>query len=595
LHAIGLAAVAILAAAAPVVIAWAMKLVLDDVTAGHSTRTVTFGVVLAVTGMAAASVPYLDRYLGAELGRRISVTALARLFLTVERFNGLGRFEQPAFLDRLRVAEDASSTAPRQAVHGFVGSLRGLLTGVGFVASVATLYPAMSVLLVVVSIPVLALETRLSRVRTSVLWRISPTQRREAFYSQLLTGLAAAKETRLFGLGRFFRMRMLAERRSADTAQRETDWRALRVQGGLAVTSTAFTGMALVWMLADAGGGRVSTGDVALFVTAVAAVQGALGALVASLAAMYESILLFDHYLDVVNAAPDLPAARHPRAVGPLRQGIEFRDVWFRYSTGQPWVLRGVSFTVRAGQSVAVVGRNGSGKSTLVKLLCRFYDPEHGQVLWDGVDIRALDVSEFRRRIGVVFQDHMCYDLTAAENIGVGDLELLDRPDLIEQAARKADVHDTVLGLRNGYGTLLSHIFVDPRDSGADTPTNPTESTPAGSGSGLSAGQWQRVALARALLRTRAELLILDEPSSGLDPQSEYDLHAKLVRFRNGRASVLISHRLGAIRDADHIVVLSAGQVSEHGDHEALVSGDGEYARLFALQAEGYRNTAAGL
>lgn len=300
--------------------------------------------------------------------------------------------------------------------------------------------------------------------------------------------------------------------------------------------------------------------------------------MISSAGRTHEAMLLFGHYRHVVEAEPDLALPRgRPRTVRPLREGVELRDVWFRYGDDLPWVLQGVSLTIPAGGAAALVGANGAGKSTLVKLLCRFYDPTRGAVLWDGVDLRELPVEELRRRIGGIFQDYVCYDLTAADNIGLGDPAALGDRDRIVDAARRAGVHEALAALPRGYDTMLSRAF----DTAAhDDP---------GTGVVLSGGQWQRVALARALLRDRTDLLILDEPSAGLDAEAEAELHRLLREHRAGRTGLLISHRLSTVRDADTIVVLSGGRVAEEGPHDALMDAGGLYARLFRLQASGYR------
>jgi ATP-binding cassette subfamily B protein len=267
-----------------------------------------------------------------------------------------------------------------------------------------------------------------------------------------------------------------------------------------------------------------------------------------------------------------------------LKRGIEFRDVWFRYGTEQPWVLAGLDLTIRHGSATALVGLNGAGKSTVVKLLCRLYDPDRGAILFDGVDLRDVAIEELRERIGAVFQDYMEYELTAAENVAVGDLSARDDPDRLVAAASRAGIHEKLAALPAGYDTMLSRTFMTESDAAEDLP-----------GVLLSGGQWQRVALARAFLREGRDLLILDEPSAGLDAQAEHEIHTRLRAHRRNRTSLLISHRLGTIRDADRILVLAGGRLVEDGTHAALIAAGGEYARLFALQADGYQDEPAGL
>ncbi|MEW9529356.1 ABC transporter ATP-binding protein [Microbispora sp. NPDC049125] len=574
------AALTLLTAALPVAIAWLTKLVLDEIAGGHPrvAAAAALGAALAACGVLAALGPQLIQYVRDETGRRVGLVAQDRLFHSAERFVGLARFEDPAFLDRLRMAQQYGGSTPGLVVSAALGVVRTAVTGAGFLVSLLTISPWTALAVVGAAAPTLAAELWLSRRRADMLWRIGPAERREFFFTQLLVDVQAAKELRLFGVGAHLRRLMNAERRSANSERRRTDIRELRVQAGTAILAALAAGGGLLWVLVAAAGGRGGVGDVSLFVAAVAGVQAATAGLVVEWVTAHQQLLLFGHYLAVLDAEPDLPVPAAPRRAGPLRQGIELRDVWFRYSPGHPWALRGVNLTIPHGAAVALVGKNGAGKSTLVKLLCRMYDPERGAVLWDGVDLRELDPAELRGRIGAVFQDYMHYDMSAADNIGLGDLAAMGDRERIETAARRAGVHDTVAGLPRGYDTLLSRIFGEPSEDGEPE-----------AGVHLSGGQWQRLALARAYLRGERDLLILDEPSSGLDAEAEHEIHEGLRQHRHGRTSVLISHRLGAVRDADHLVVLDGGEIVEEGTHAGLLARGGVYARLFELQARGYR------
>ncbi|WP_163509047.1 ABC transporter ATP-binding protein [Fodinicola acaciae] len=568
----------------PVVSVWLTKSVLDGVTShapvGH---LVWLAVALAVIGATAGVAPMVTRYLRGELERRVALSAQDQLFVAVEGFVGLERFENPAFADRLRLAQTAGRTTAQQVLDAGLGMTRSVFTVAGFIGSLAVLSPVMTVAVIAAGAPILVSEFLLSRRKARMLWELEPTARREFFYSELLSGATAAKEVRLFGISAFLRNRMLEQRHATNAATRANERREVGIQGGLALLAALVSGAGLVWAVVAARVDTLSVGDITVFVAASVGVQGALAMLAKDAGAVQQTLLMFDHFLAVTDAGPDLPTPPTVRPLAPLRSGIEFRGVWFRYSDQHDWVLRGVDLWIPRGRSLALVGLNGAGKSTLVKLLCRFYDPSRGSILWDGVDIREIDPAELRRRIGAVFQDYMHYDLLAAENIALGDLDALhDRPRL-RAAAEEAGIHRKLATLPYGYDTMLSRVFTVGSDK--DDPTT---------GVVLSGGEQQRLALARALLRDRCDLMILDEPAAGLDAQAEAEIHQSLRRRRENRTSLLISHRLAAVRDADHIVVLSGGIVVERGDHSALIAENGLYAQLFGMQASGYQAEPVG-
>ncbi|MGW1073318.1 ABC transporter ATP-binding protein [Streptomyces sp. NPDC002537] len=565
--------------ALPVATAWLTKLLLDGLgTGAPSARLIGLGAGLAASGLVAGAVPQVTRYLRTELDRRVGLLAEDRLFTAVEGFTGLGRFENPRFLDRLRLAQGSGGGTPNQAVDGAVGITRAAITIGGFLGSLSVLSPWMTGLVLAAAVPTLASEVAMARRKARTLWEIGPVERRQMFYSELLSSVEAAKEIRLFGTGAFLRGRMLGDRRTANAAKRAVDRREALLQTALGLLAALVSGGGLLWAVTAAHAGTLSSGDVVMFVAAVAGIQSALTTLASEVARAHQALLMFDHYLAVTGAGPDLPTPVRPVALPPLARGIELRDVWFRYSPQHPWVLRGAGLRLRHGQALALVGLNGAGKSTLVKLLCRFYDPDRGAILWDGVDIRTVDVAELRHRIGAVFQDYMHYDMTAAENIALGDLTALDDRPRLQGAAERAGIHARLAALPYGYDTLLSRRFF--MESDKDNPET---------GVVLSGGQRQRLALARAFLRDRRDLMILDEPSAGLDAEAEHEIHTALRQHRGERTSLLISHRLGAVRDADVIAVLEDGRVVEQGSHARLIGAGGRYARLFALQAEGYR------
>nr|WP_051467839.1 ABC transporter ATP-binding protein [Actinomadura oligospora] len=567
---------------APVATAWLTKVALDELTAFHPRMGALAWTAsgIGVLGIAMASSAAVTTYAQGRARRAIGLLSQDRVFAAVNRMNGLARLEDPRFHDRLRLAQQSAEHAPDQLVQMGLSTLQGTLGVIGFVSTLLMINPIMAGAALVAAVPALIAHLMLSRRRAGLLWQTSPGLRRKLFYQMLLSDLQAAKEIRLFGLGGFLHGRMLTELRATNDAEDRLERGVVRVQVFLAALGALLAAVGLVWAVHAAAQRTISIGDVSVFIGALAGLQGGLSVLVQGIATGHQSALVFHHYLTVVDAEDDLAPPASGGEAAPLTGGIELRDVWFRYNEDAPWVLRGLNLTIPHGTSLAVVGLNGAGKSTLVKLLCRFYDPQRGAVLWDGVDIRDIPVAEFRQRIGAVFQDYMDYDLTAAENIGLGDLTAIDDLDRIRTSAERAGVDEIVERLPAGYDTLLSRVF-HAGDEEGDAQVN---------GVHLSGGQWQRLALARGLMRQGRDLMILDEPSSGLDAIAETAVHDRLRELRTGSTSILVSHRLSAVRRADHIVVVQDGRILESGDHTTLMATpDGAYARLFTSQAEGYQ------
>ncbi len=519
----GYLGLALLTGLAPVAIAWLTKLAIDDLVAGSAQRLAGLAAMLLLCTVLAAGAPHWTDYLRANLSREVNARGVDRLFAAVERFGGLSRFEDPVFQDRLRLARQAPGMSG-QLVDSLYQVTRGLLMVSGFAVSLTATNPWMTVAIALAAVPTVVAELRLSRRRADMLWRLGPAERREIFYAELLSGVQAAKEIRLFRIGGWLRARMLAERRFSDRARRQLDRRDAKTQSLLSISTAVVTGGGLAWGFTAVSSGSLTIGGLSMFIAAAAGVQSGLSTLISQYAGCHQQILLFGHYLEVVESPPDLPSGRLD--VAPLAKGIELRDVWFRYSDEHPWVLRGVNLHIPHGSAVGLVGVNGAGKSTLVKLLCRFYDPTRGSILWDGTDIRELSLADLRSRIGVVFQDYVEYDLTARENIAIGDLDALDDEARLVGAAKLAGIHEKLQSLPQGYGTLLSRMFF-----------GISEKAEPGAGVVLSGGQWQRLALARAFLRRDSDLMILDEPSAGLDAEAEHEIHQTITRYRAERTS----------------------------------------------------------
>lgn len=578
----------------PAVTAWLQRDVLNELTsrvAATGTRAapvaphhavaghvILLAAILGGVGVVSAITQYAQTFVQSELQRGLSLLMRERMFQAINSFPGMSRFESPVFADKIQVAQQLSNTTASSLVSGALQAAQSLVTTLGMFGALEVINPVLAGIVACSAVPAIAAQISNGRRRARLEWQRSPAVRRQLFYGRLLSDRDGAKEVRLFGLGSFLRGRMLSEMRSVNAGQRVLDLRVLAIEGSLSLLTAAITAAGAVWVVREAAAGRMSVGDVSLFAIAAVGVQASISGVISRLSGIYQSLLLFGHYVDIVTMGPDLPLAASPRCLPALRRGVEVRDVWFRYDDQHPWVLHGVSLFIPFGHSVALIGLNGAGKTTLVKLICRLYDPVRGSIHWDGTDIREVAPEDLRARIGTVFQDYMAYDLTAAENVGLGDLERLNDAARIREAATHAGVHDKIASLPHGYQTLLSRVFFSNTDK-----ENPE------TGIILSGGQWQRLAVARGFMRSDRDLLILDEPSSGMDAEAEHALHRQLCAIREGKTSLLISHRLGSVHDADEIYVLSGGKITESGTHATLMAAQGEYHRLFTLQASGYQ------
>jgi ATP-binding cassette subfamily B protein len=284
---------------------------------------------------------------------------------------------------------------------------------------------------------------------------------------------------------------------------------------------------------------------------------------IADQALFLTDLLAFFEMQPTIHSKRDsLPAPR------PIVRGFEFRNVSFRYPGTSRLVLNGFNFHLHPGERVALIGENGEGKTTLVKLMTRLYDPVEGQVLLDGTDLREYNLEDLYREIGVIFQDFMRYEMTARENIAVGQIDELNNLPLLQMAANKSMADQVIERLPRDYEQMLGRRF----ESGVD----------------LSGGEWQKVALARAYLRD-AQVLILDEPTAALDARSEFEVFQRFAELTAGKTALFISHRFSTVRMADRIVVLKEGRIAEDGDHEALSKLGGVYAEMFEMQAASYR------
>jgi ATP-binding cassette subfamily B protein len=572
-----MALLTLFSAALPAAQAWAGKLIVDSVVdsigrhvaprAGLMDALPYLALEFALL-LASAVVAQLRRLaehvLDARLSHHIN-SALVRKALALD----LQHFEDPDFYDKLQNARRQADFRALGIINGGFLVVQNIITLLSFAAILLAFNPLIALILFGATIPSFMAQGKYSSLYFRLLTRRAPEARRMNYLERVLTVDTAVKEIKLFGLGEpllqryndlfwkfFAEDEHLARRRSL-----------VGLFWGLVSSASYYAVYA--WIIYEAAGALITLGSMTLYLTLFRQSQGTFQGLFNNINQLYENGLFMDNVFGFLELTPQMSQAQRPAPMPPqIAHGIEFRRVWFRYPDREEWALRDVSLTIRPGEKLALVGPNGAGKTTLIKLLTRLYDPTEGQILLDGVDLRQYDLNELRRRIGVIFQDFVKYQLTARENIGFGQIERLNDAGQVRFAAERGGADEVVAELPEGMETMLGRWFAK--------------------GHELSGGQWQKMALSRAFMRD-GEVLVLDEPTASLDAEREYEIFQRFRELANGKIAVLISHRFSTVRMADRIAVIENGQISELGSHAELVAQGGTYARLFELQAEGYR------
>lgn len=478
-------------------------------------------------------------------------------------------FERPQFYDLIQQVQREAAFRPVGMVQTAFGLIRGILTFLSLLALLVNLEWFIAVAALLSPIPAFVSSARYGWQGYQMMRWQSPLRRMMNYLTALLTTDTYNKEVKLFTLGDFFIERFAALFGRYYAEQRGLVIRRYIAGAGWSMLTVLTNGLTFLYVAYRALAGSISVGGLTMYVQAASGVSQAFTGVLGGLQSMYEHQLYLKTLFELLDFQPSVRAPEHPIPVRrPIQQGIEFRHVSYTYEGKDAPALDDVSFSIAPGETVAIVGHNGAGKTTLVKLLARLYDPQAGEVLIDGHDVREYDPDALRGEFGVLFQDYVTYQFTARENIGVGRVERLDDTPAIATAADKSGASGVIEGLPEGYETVLGKWF----DGGVN----------------LSGGEWQKVALGRAFMR-EAQILILDEPSAALDAKAEYELFSRLQQLAHGRTAIFISHRFSTVRRADRILVFEHGRLIEQGTHEELLALGGRYAELFNLQAASYR------
>jgi len=569
----------VLRAVVPLAVLWLGKLIVDEVV-----TSVTRG---------GASWERLGLLLGAELLVAVLGEALSRASALYESLLGdlfanrtsvdlmshaaaldLEQFEDAELYDRLERAR--RQTVGRIALFSLVlSTLQDLVTLVSLSVALAAYVPWLLVLLAVAVLPALLGETHFAALGYSLLYSWTPERRQLDYLRYIGASDVSAKEVKLFGLSRFLVERYDRVSREFYEANRTLATRRSIVSTLLAAVGTIgyYAAYVIIIHLTVIGhrgpAGPFTIGVLTFLAASFRQSRDLIQRTLLALSQIYEQSLYLDDLFSFFAIEPRIRSTPGALPIPvPVREGFVFENVGFRYPNAERWAVRHLSFTLRPGERLALVGENGAGKTTLAKLLVRLYDPTEGRILLDGRDLREYDVASLRQHVGVIFQDFVRYDFLLRENIAVGSIERREDEQAIRDAAERSLADSVAMRLVGRYDQMLGRRF----EGGVD----------------LSGGEWQKVALARAYLRD-AQLLILDEPTAALDARAEYEVFLRFSELTAGKMAVLISHRFSTVRMADRILVLKNGELVEDGTHEELVARGGLYAELFGLQAAGYR------
>jgi ABC-type multidrug transport system fused ATPase/permease subunit len=569
-----LVALNLLEGALPAGMAYVGKLIVDSVVRAAETGaaadrrlaltyvTVELGLAVLLAALQRATV-VSESLLRAQLGYRINEMILEKA-LTLQ----LRDFEDAQFYDRMTRARREASSRPLSLVRRALGLIKNsiaLFTQGALLIDFSLWAP---LVLMVAAVPAFVAETRFSADAFRLFrWR-APESRMQMYLETVLAREDFAKEVKLFQFGN-----ILLDRYRSIFLRLFREDRALTLRRGIwgfllgLISSAAFYGT-YAWIVAEAIGTRITLGDMTMYLLIFKQGQAALSSLLTAVGGMYEDNLYLSNLYEYLEHGSLVEGGEARVGVRP-GDGLRFEDMGFTYPGAREAALSGISLHLRPGSKLALVGENGAGKTTLIKLLARLYQPTTGRICLDGTDLNDWNVEALRKRIGVIFQDFVRYQLLAGENVGVGDVSAFENEERWQTAARQGMAHDFLAHLPDGYQTQLGGWFKG--------------------GQELSLGQWQKVALSRAFMRNDADILVLDEPTAAMDAEAEARVFQHFRELSEGRMLILISHRFSTVRMADQIVVLERGRIVEQGSHKALLEANGKYARLFRLQAEGYR------
>jgi ATP-binding cassette, subfamily B, bacterial len=501
------------------------------------------------------------------LSERVTNSSSVRLMEHAATLD-LQDFEDSEFQDQLERAR--RQTSGRMTLMGqLLGQAQDIVTVASFVAGFIFYAPWLIALLLLALIPAFLGEAHFNAQSYSLDFVRTPERRELDYVRQTAASVETAKEVKIFGLNGFLIDRYVRLATDFYAANRRLAIRRAGWGGLFTAIGTVGYYLAYAYIAWRTLAGEFSIGDLTFLAGSFRRLRTLFEGLLTSFSTTASQALYLNDLFSFFEVRPEILSPDNPRPFPqPIRRGFVFEDVGFSYPDADRWAVRHLSFTLHAGEVLALVGENGAGKTTLVKLLTRLYDPDEGRILLDGRDLREYDLNALRGNMGVIFQDFVRYNLSVRDNIAVGKIAARSDHSRIERAARRSQADEVISRLPTGYQQMIGRRFKN--------------------GVELSGGEWQKIAIARAYMR-EAAVLILDEPTAALDARSEFEVFKRFKELSDGKTAVLISHRFSSVRMADRILVLADGMVEAAGTHDQLMAQPGRYSELFELQAAGYR------
>ncbi len=560
----------------PLISIYLAKLIVDTVTMGlmATDKTATFseilkllllaGVVTVINGLCTSLSEFVNT------AHSLRVTDYMQGIMHAKSIEAdLEYYENAKYFDALQRAQQEAPYRPPQILNRLAQVGQNSISLITMVGLLSSLHWGIIGVLMVAALPAVFVRVQQSRIMYQWQRKRTGMDRQSMYLGFMLTGDLFAKEIRLFGLGSFFsawylRIRQQLYKERLDISKRKALANFL-AQGFAGILIFAIYSFIIYQTLQ----GVLRLGDLVLYYQALQRGQLNINGLLTGVSGLYEDNLFLTNLYEFLDLKPTIVDPIDPKLFPEtIKTGIVFNQVSFQYSNSTRQALSNINLCIEPGKTIALVGENGCGKTTLIKLLCRLYDPTSGSITIDGIDIREFEITDLRRQVGVIFQDYAKYNLTAFENIWLGNVEVPREDEKIIAAAHRSGADEVIHQLPQGYDTVLGKLF----DQGEE----------------LSIGQWQKIALARAFLRS-SQLIILDEPTSAMDPKAEYEVFNQFRQLIKDQAAILITHRLSTVKMADCIYVMDQGSIVESGTHDQLMQQRGSYAHLFETQAQNYR------